>query len=75
LAQFSERAQLGVWLTDGASSPEAAALAQNIYEIAFDGVRSLGHRLVVRPTAEGWRLIPVLLPSWESDNEMEKRSR
>ena len=75
LAQFAERAQLGVWLVDLASTPEAAALAQKVYEIALDGARSLGHRLAVRPTVEGWRLIPVLLPTWESDDEGERRSR
>src|SRR6266576_2307773 len=42
LAPFADRAQLAVWLSDIAASPEAAALAQNIYERAFDGVRSLG---------------------------------
>jgi|SRR6266403_3588832 len=75
LAQLSERAQLGVWLSDVGSSPKAAALAQNIYEKALDGARCLGHRFVVRTTVEGWRLIPILLPSWESDDEMERRSR
>jgi hypothetical protein len=39
LAQFAERAQLGIWLADAASSTEAVALAQNIYESARDGAR------------------------------------
>ena len=62
LIQFAERAQLAIWLIDSAPSIEAVALAENIYERAFEGARSLGHRLAIRPTVEGWRLVPTPLP-------------
>jgi hypothetical protein len=62
LIQFAERAQLALWLIGSAPSIEAVALAENIYERAFEGARSLGHRLAVRPTVEGWRLVPTPLP-------------
>ena len=61
LAQFAERAQLAIWLIGSAPSIEAVALAENIYERAFEGARSLGHRLAVRPTVEGWRFVPTPL--------------
>jgi hypothetical protein len=61
LAQFAERAQLAIWLIGSAPSIEAVALAENIYERAFEGARSFGHRLAIKPTVEGWRLVPTPL--------------